>query len=462
MHGHWLSQTRKLNKHYQNGGPQEKMAGAIIRDVSALNAMNLPFVWRINPETGAREMRLGLCAYFSLDAQLGEIRTMGGQVYTYWDENYVEGLIEEGETNEWVLFDFIPHMDVMLYYGNSETGTRATRVNTRDKTKFEINTGKVKTTVEELTFKNFVNFGQFAWRDYNGNQTIEPFSTLPVSIGGVCIWINKSQMAYNTNGKYYNLTAAKCKEILDEVDFGVQFYRKNITTARIHVRSTGIGYPYFTYCPFEGDFYGIEKTYHPQTGVWSGWGTANGSWSQSLLSGEVITRTYETPSGSKHKISNKDFSRFVYEVGIILPYTSSSGENIFTLMDGMNPCNNSTAPSSVSFSCNGTYMIPTEDEEGFVPYGTINSEIKSNGYCDIEFATPEKIWYMRGNDINNVGKKLYKLHSWHRTTTSFWSEMQSNEQGYYIPQYGGSVYTPRSNFYSSNAIMASSEVHYET
>lgn len=442
MRGHWISQTRKLNKHYQNGGPQEKLAGAVIRSVSAINALSMPFIERINPDTGARELRLGLCGYYHLNAATGKINTSGVAMASYWNEDYVEGLIEEGETNDWVLVDFIPHMEINLYYGNPLTGSRVTYINTRDKTKFEINTGKVKTTIEELTFRNFVNFGTYEWVKGDGTRASEPFGTSTVAMGGLCLWIKKDQMTYRKAQNYYTLTSAKCKELLDEVDFGVQFYRKTITNCRIHVRSTGIGYPYFRLCPFEGDFYDIGKTYHPQYHTWLGWATTKGRWSQYGLSGNVIERTEAYPQSTKHFISYKFFSRFVYELNIVLPLRDGYG-----LMDGLMPANNSVHPSSlVSYSCNGRFVLPKDEYDR--NYDVIGFNINTDQYCDIEFVNTEKSWRIIGDSIYSVGKKLYKIMNWYNSQVGFWGEYDSQV-------------TTFSNFYDSTSISASSEVVYE-
>lgn len=399
MRGHWISQTRKLNKHYQNAAKQEDMiGGAIIENVSMLQSLHMPFLWRTDPLTAERKLKLGLCAFYTFSRVDGNIITSGTSRSIFFNEALIDGFPAD---NKWVLFDFIPDFKSYIYYGDPETGSRSLVVDTSNEIKFEIDTGKVKITHETLTFRDYaadaidwywlVPPQQSERRHVYGN--ISDFT-----MSGLCVWINKSQLKYASSTKRYSITSANFKAAFDEVEFDLEFKRTKVSSARLHHETNGITKPFNSKNTQRFDFWNIGKTFD-QHGQWNGWALTEGKWSVRDMIGHTPTwsYSYETTDihGNPKTIWNyyttyKTPYRNVRDIKLVMPSPPNTSNYQYVLLEGF-LTNFAYIPTSIQVNTNAKMPYELDD-----PQGNTYSTLNDSGYDIVS----DKGWTMHKNNLS--------------------------------------------------------------
>ena len=419
MRGHWVSQTRKLNRHYQNAAKQEDMiGGAVITNVAMCQQLNMPFLWRTDPLSGARKLKLGLSAFYNLNQRTGDITTSGASRTVLFNESLIDGL---PANNKWVLFDFIPDFRSYIYYGDPETGSRAVVVDTSDESKFEIDTGKVKITHETLTFSGYAaNAIDWSWLVPPRNaETRHVYGDLmDFTLSGLCVWVNKSELTFNSRYQRYSITRAKFKAAFDQVEFDVEFKRTKVSNARIHHDVNGVTLPFYSKNVQHFDFWNIVKTYD-MLGTWQGWTLNQGKWSVRDIIGETPSWDYswQTDSLTGEPVTNTNYYytyktpiRNVDDIRLVLPAAPNNYGYEYSFMNSFLD-QYALIPSAIQVNTNA--KMPYELN---IPTATVNRMITDTGY-DI---TSDKGWTMHRNTLSNY-KNLCNPSQWTflRVTTNY-------------------------------------------
>lgn len=253
MRGHWLSQTRKLNRHYQSGAVAKVLdaSGLIIENI-ALNMtdIGLCFAWH-TLDSGARKCLLTLCRRASIpsaNVKTGEVVTTGVSAsFPRSHEMYTYKAGTPAEEKDWLPVAVIPHFSVAINV-HGEDGRQKIFINTRDLSIFEKETDEVKLREEELTFTNDSNNRcyyrvQTSTGSSPYTETDQPLSG-PMTRKCMVLYIKKSKMTYTARTYTYSITAAKVKEYFDKFYFDIEWNKMKVVDIWIDYQQESFSFPF--------------------------------------------------------------------------------------------------------------------------------------------------------------------------------------------------------------------------
>lgn len=292
MRGHWISQTRKLNKHYQSAA--QRVAAGLVLDGIALNAPHLcfTFVYHVMPETAERKLLLTLAQnVFIDDSFMGTVRTAGIDIvlrnaddWYAWDET-----VEETET-EWMPFAVIPHIKFQAFFGGLE-GSSKIFFDTEDETIFNVETNHIRVRKELLTYDNTAgnNTALYRYRNFDGTniEVGQSLSGGKLYRSALVVYIKKSSMTYTESNRTYRVSANDAKRYFDQVYFNVEWKKISVSSLAIEITKDNFSYPF-------SSSVGIAKeSYH---GLYNATDITNPLYIVTTLSKQCTAIGYSIPS----------------------------------------------------------------------------------------------------------------------------------------------------------------------
>lgn len=292
MRGHWISQTRKLNKHYQSAG--QRVAAGLVLDGIALNAptLSFTFVYHVMPETAERKLLLTLTQFVTIDDTFeGTVKTVGRDIvlrnaddWYAWDTT-----VEETET-EWMPYAVIPHIKFQAWLGGLE-GSSKIFFDTEDETIFNVETDHIRVRKELLTYDNRAgnNTALYRYRNLDGTNTEvgQSLSGGKLYRSALVVYIKKSSMTYTESNRTYRVTADDAKRYFDQVYFNVEWKKISVASLAIEITKDNFSYP------FSSSVGVAKESYH---GLYNSATDANPLYLSTTLSKQCSEIGYSMPS----------------------------------------------------------------------------------------------------------------------------------------------------------------------